>query len=84
MIHKYIARIRLQSSIKLRDYLEAHGQIRLSDEFFMDDRKEFLVFTKHNQLSDRFGFSDGTKGVRGTISQHDTIKFNDYVEIRRK
>ena len=84
VIHKYIARIRLQSSIKLRDYLEAHGQIRLSDEFFMDDRKEFLVFTKHNQLSDRFGFSDGTKGVRGTISQHDIIKFNDYVEIRRK
>lgn len=77
LIKKYIARIKVKSEIKWKDYLEAHGNIRLSDDFFIDDRKEFLIFTKHNKIEDRMHFLDGTKELRGKVKLSDQLHFED-------
>lgn len=83
VINRYIARIRREDFIKLKDYLEAHGNIHISDRFSMDDPIDISAYpSKLNMVVDQFSAYDVSHKTTERIYLDDNLNLSDAVVHR--
>lgn len=82
VINRYIAKLRREDYLKFKDYLEAHGNISLTDDVLITDKSELFVFTKVNRIDEPFDIYDANHKIGTLINKEDQINWSDSVTKR--